>query len=307
MRRDLVESVLAAFDSANLVALGERHWAREDSQFRLALVRNPAFAQKVNDIVVEFANPLYQAVLDRFVYGQSVAADEVQHVWRDTTQPGAFDSPVYAEFLSAVRAVNAKLAPLERVRVLAGDYPINWSIVSSPGEIDGPMRDRDRSAATVIQEQVLDRKRTALVLFGSAHLYRNRPGTIVDLLKQDSRARWFIVVPVGGPGLPAVITANAATADEPALLRLGSSAVGRLRAADALEIGTKRIKMLDGKPVFIPVFEGDIKVGDLADACLYFGETQPDFVQPQPELHDGAEYGKEFQRRNLIIRALLNR
>lgn len=55
--------MLAAFDSVNLVALGERHWAREDSQFRFALVRNPAFAQKVNDIVVEFANPLYQAVL----------------------------------------------------------------------------------------------------------------------------------------------------------------------------------------------------------------------------------------------------
>lgn len=62
-RQDPAESVLAAFDSVNLVALGERHWAREDSQFRFALVRNPAFAQKVNDIVVEFANPLYQAVL----------------------------------------------------------------------------------------------------------------------------------------------------------------------------------------------------------------------------------------------------
>jgi hypothetical protein len=307
MRQNPVESVLGAFDTANLVGLGERHWAREDSQFRLALVRNPTFAQTVNDIVVEFANPLYQAVLDRFVDGQSVAAEELQQVWRDTTQPGAFDSPVYAEFLTAVRTVNAKMAPLERVRILAGDYPINWSIVSSPSELDGPMQGRDRSAATVIEQQVLDRKRTALVLFGSAHLYRNRPGTIVDLLNQDSRARWFIVVPVGGSGLPAVITANAATADEPILLRLGSSAVGRLPAADTLEIGTKRIKMLDGKPIFTPVFEGDIKVGDLADACLYFGQAEPDFVQPLPELYDGTEYGNEFQRRNLIIRALLNR
>ena len=140
-----MESVLAAFDTANLVGLGERHWAREDSQFRLALVRNAAFALTVNDIVVEFANPLYQAVLDRFVDGQSVAAEELQHVWRDTTQPGAFDSPVYEEFLTAVRAVNAKLAPLERVRVLAADYPIDWSIVSSPSELEGPMRVETRS------------------------------------------------------------------------------------------------------------------------------------------------------------------
>lgn len=122
------------------------------------------------------------------------------------------------------------------------------------------------------------------------------------------------MVPVGGPGLPAIVTANTATAEEPALLTLGSSAVGRLRAADALEIGTKRIKTLDGKPVFedgkpvfIPVFESDVKVGDLADACLYFGEAESDFVQPPRGLYDGTEYGKEFQRRNLIIRAVLSR
>jgi hypothetical protein len=305
---DSVDSVITAFDRANLVVLGERHWAREDSEFRLQLVRNPAFAQKVNDVAIEFANPRYQALLDRFINGQPVAAEELQHVWRDTTQPGAFDSPVYEEFLSAVRGVNAKLPPHERLRVLAADYPINWSTLSTPSELDGPMRGRDRSAATVIQEQVLDRKRKALVLFGSAHLYRNRPETIIDFLKEDSRAKCFIILPVGGPGLPAIITANAATAGEPSLLTLASSAVGRLRAADVLEFGTKRIKTLDGnpvfedgEPVFIPVFDGDIKVGDLADACLYFGGAQTDFVQPPPELYDRTEYGKEVLRRRNIL------
>lgn len=302
--RDPIESVLAAFDRANLVALGERHWAREDSEFRLALVRQPAFAEKVNDIVVEFANPLYQDVLDRFVAGQSVIAEELQHVWRDTTQPGAFDSPVYEEFLVAVREVNAELPPQRRVRILAGDSPIDWSVVSSPGDLDGPLRDRDRSAAMVIEQQVLDRKRSALVLFGSTHLYRNRPGTIVDLLQQDARAKWFIVVPVGGPGLPELVTSNAG----PVLLNLANNAIGSLRAADVFEIGSKRIKTLDGKPVFedgklvfIPVFESDIKVGDLADACLYFGETPPDFVHPPPELYDGTEYGREVRRRRSLV------
>jgi hypothetical protein len=303
-----MESLIAAFDGANLVALGERHWAREDSQFRLALIQHPAFAHKVNDIVIEFGNPLYQTVLDRFIDGEPVAAGELQRVWRNTTQPGAFDSPVYEEFLTTVRAVNAGLPPHARLRVLAADYPIDWSAISTPGDLDGPMDGRDRSAATVIRQEVLDRKRKALVLFGSAHLYRNRPGTIVDLLKEDSRARWFIAVPIGGSGLPAIVTAHQASAAEPALLRLAGCAVGRLLAADVFEIGTKRIKTVggkpvfeDGKPVFIPAFEGDIKIEDLADACLYFGVAPPEFVQPLPGLYDGTEYGKEVHRRRPVM------
>lgn len=43
--QDAVQDVIGAFKSANLVALGERHWAREDSEFRLKLIRHPAFAQ----------------------------------------------------------------------------------------------------------------------------------------------------------------------------------------------------------------------------------------------------------------------
>lgn len=65
--QDAAQSVIDAFKSANLVALGARHWAREDSEFRLKLIRNPAFAQTVTDVVVEFANPLYQDLPPEFV------------------------------------------------------------------------------------------------------------------------------------------------------------------------------------------------------------------------------------------------
>jgi len=128
--RNSVESVIAAFDCASLVAVGERHWAREDSQFHLELIQTPAFAQMANDIVIEFCNPLYQSILDRFTDGEPVPAGELEYVWRYTTQPRAFDSPVYDELLNAVRAANSKLPPNERLRVLAADYPINWSAIS---------------------------------------------------------------------------------------------------------------------------------------------------------------------------------
>ena len=104
--QDAVQDVIGAFKGANLVALGDRHWAREDSEFRLKLIRHPAFAQAVTDVVIEFANPLHQDLLDRYVNGEPVLPTELRKIWQDTTQPGAWDSPVYEDFLHAVREVN---------------------------------------------------------------------------------------------------------------------------------------------------------------------------------------------------------
>ena len=48
------------------------------------------------------------------------------------------------------------------------------------------------------------------------------------------------------------------------------------------EVGAKRFKVLDGepvfedgKPVFIPAFEGDVKIAEMADACLHLFATRP--------------------------------
>jgi hypothetical protein len=78
--QDAVQGIIGAFKSANLGALGERHWAGEDSEFRLKLIRNPAFAQTITDIVVEFANPLYQDFLDRYVRGEAVPAADLRKI-----------------------------------------------------------------------------------------------------------------------------------------------------------------------------------------------------------------------------------
>lgn len=280
MWSDPAQTIIAAFDRVNLVALGERHWSRQDSEFRQALIREPAFAERVNDIVVEFANPLHQSTLDRYVGGDDVRAPELRKVWQDTTQPGAWDSPVYEDFLATVRAVNAKL------RVLAADYPIDWSAISGPADLPD-MDARDRSAAAIIQHEVLDRGRRALVLFGPAHVYRNRPGTVVDLLKNT--ARWFVVVPVAEPSI------------EPGLIDVNTSAVGDLEASELLENGTKRIRFVDGKPVFVPVFESGVRVRQLADALLSFGAQPDEPVAPPAGLYAGTDYGREIERRRKIL------
>jgi hypothetical protein len=168
-----VQAILDAFGRVNLVALGERHWSRQHSEFRKALVRDPEFARKVNDIVIEFANPRYQATLDRFIDGEEIPPVELHKVWQETTQPGAWDSPVYEEFLHAVRTENARLPRGRRLRVLAADYPIDWSTITGPDDLPDDLTHpggRDRSAAAIVRREVLGRGRKALVLFGSLHL-----------------------------------------------------------------------------------------------------------------------------------------
>src|SRR5262245_46149959 len=43
----IVEALIAAYDQFDVVALGEMHGRRSDSDLRIALVRHPDFAKKV--------------------------------------------------------------------------------------------------------------------------------------------------------------------------------------------------------------------------------------------------------------------
>jgi len=59
------------------------------------IVRRPDFSAKVNDIVVECGNALYQDVIDRYVAGQEVSRTELQQVWRNTIAFFVWDSLIY--------------------------------------------------------------------------------------------------------------------------------------------------------------------------------------------------------------------
>src|SRR5262249_3546648 len=132
-----VDLMLAAFDQHPLVALsdGAGHGQLETKDFFAALIRDRRFAPTVRNIVIEFGNARYQAVLDRYIGGESVDRDELRHVWEDTTQTsGIWSLPIYEHMLADVRSANAGLPSAKRIRVVAGDPPIDWSAVTSPAD-----------------------------------------------------------------------------------------------------------------------------------------------------------------------------
>ena len=65
-----IPAILTAFDRYEVVAMPEAHGMKDVDDFILALIRNPSFSSKVNDIEVECGNSLYQPILDRYIAGE---------------------------------------------------------------------------------------------------------------------------------------------------------------------------------------------------------------------------------------------
>ena len=189
-----IPAVLAAFDKYEIVAMSEAHGMKDEDDFILSLIRNPAFPEKVNDIAVECGNSLYQPILDRYIAGEDVPFAEVQKVWRDTTQPMCGTSGFFEQFFPLVRAINQKLPPGKRLRVLAGDPPVDWSQIKSVKDVE--KKDRDASIASVMEKDVLSKHRKALMLFGIFHLFHGGGvggGNAVTIYEKDYPGRTFVV------------------------------------------------------------------------------------------------------------------
>jgi len=194
------QAVLAAFDRYEVVGMGILSYANQDfDQFILDLIRDPAFPAKANDIVVECGNSLYQPVLDRYIAGDSVPLDQVQQVWRNTTQPFCGVTTFYEELFPLVRQVNQKLPVGRKLRVLAGDPPVNWSRVRTPVDL-GPVEDRDASIASVMEREVLAKHRKALMIFGALHLMHESGGAVGMYEQAGYPGRTFVVIAHNGFG-----------------------------------------------------------------------------------------------------------
>lgn len=255
---DPVRAIIAAFDRVNLVALGEgNHLSAKELEFRMRLIQDPAFVRVVNDVVIEFANAIHQSILDRFIDGEDIPSDQLDKVWTVTNQKSAY-APFYQQFVDGVREVNRNLPADQRLRVVAGDG-------SGRGR-------RDEIAAAQIRREVLDKDRKALVVFGGLHLFRKRPevlaemfpaGTIVTLLQNDPRAKWFIVRSLDGPDLPWPVTVHPGTPNKPVWVS----------DRTALDMDAAALGWADRLNEF--------RVRDLVDALLYFGRTVPALRSPR--------------------------
>src|SRR5215467_15519145 len=122
-------AVLQAFETHDIVMIGEIHWNKQEYEWLQSLVATPEFADRVDDIVMEFGNSLYQKSVDRYIAGEDVPIDQVQKAWRNTVGAVGAPSPVSGWLYEAVRKTNMKRHDKHQIRVLCGDPYIDWEKV----------------------------------------------------------------------------------------------------------------------------------------------------------------------------------
>jgi hypothetical protein len=172
---DPITYIRSAFEDSAIVCLAEGgHQARAPHEFLRRVLADETILTAVDVIIVEFASARHQAVLDAYIRGEDVPFESLSSVWRDTGQsPRApWDSPLYAELLAVIRNGNQGLPPTGRVRVIAGDPPMDWERINSRADYRAARRPRDPFVAELAMEQAFELGKKVLIIFGGAHLPR---------------------------------------------------------------------------------------------------------------------------------------
>ena len=191
-----IPAILDLFKSHQVVGLGEGpHGNVEGHAFRLKLIRDPRFPVVVNDILVESGTARYQDLMDRYIRGEHVPRQELRRAWEDTTNPGTnWDKPMYEEFFTAVRTVNATLPKEKKLRVLLGDPPIAWEFVRNRSDLRRWNMQRDAHAFAVVKRDSLSKNRKALVIYGDGHFQGRgfKPNSLTNLIER-AKVKMFTI------------------------------------------------------------------------------------------------------------------
>jgi hypothetical protein len=264
-----IPSILAAFDRYEVVAMPEDHGLKDLDDLIFALIRNPAFPDKVNDVVVECGNSLYQPLLDRYIAGEDVPLKEARKVWRIPPLCSGWGSGFFEQLYPLLRAINQNLPPQKRLRVLTGGLPIDPEKVRSFEDILklGP---RDAHIASIMKTEVLSRYRKALMLFGTFHLLHMTEvrASAVSMYEKDYPNVTFVISELTGSD--AEVWAAFANWPSPSLARAKGTWVGALDLGHFLPPAT----LIDEKDCSVHhEFPKHLQkpMEDLVDAFLYLG------------------------------------
>lgn len=289
-------AILDALRRYPLVALCDRHQVQQEHDFIQSLLRSPALPGLINDIVVEFGNPLEQSIADRYLLTlEPLPIDDVRQIWRQTGSP-LWDALVYEQFFRTLRDVNAALPAARRIRVVLGDTPIDYSRVHGVADADYVRtmeNETDAHFAQVVETEVMAKGHRALLIAGGGHLRRG--------LHADQRPR------SDAPGQPPNAGTRISQLHPGSLYVIDTLIVGyldppvRARALDTVVTwAAPQMASLSGTWLgeqpgpsisYRALTPADVAYGAQADAVIYLGpDSALRFSLPDPSIYSSGPY-----------------
>ena len=269
----IAKTLIATFDQVDMLALGEAHERKIDSDLRLAIIRNPEFARKARAVVIECGSQAEQETLDAYIEGKSVPSTRLAKVWKTTRNGEGFcNSPMYLEFLAAIRQINFQLPADKRIQVFGGE--------PGPGE--------KRTTIDVLR-RALQNYGKVLIIYGAAHFYLTGPADYLESsgdiglaakLSIEYPGRTLSVIPIGALARPGAVSDDTEpdfskfdraikTPVRPVLLSLQRIPFSHLMASEFLG---RTLTTCRGKEGCRSVFKGSpLTLGQMADAAVYLG------------------------------------
>jgi hypothetical protein len=298
-------AIVRAFEKYNIVMFGEIHGNKQEYEWLRSLVATPEFADRVDDIVVETGNSLYQKSVDRYVSGEDVPLEQVQKAWRNVVGVIGPPSPVYASLYQAVREANLKRRGKHQMRIVCGDPYIDWEKVKDREDIAPYLGNRDQWYTQVVKDEVLAKHHSALLIMGWGHFLRGFPPgqrspSIEQQLRSAGAKTYLIVAGMNVTGAYDDIDHRFDAWSAPAIASLDVGWVGDLPAMPVISGGSIAFRPIATSQVPSPPAGSPptLKLKDVADAMLYLG-PRDSLIQvsvTRAEL-DGTSYGKEVERR----------
>jgi hypothetical protein len=310
---DASQAMAHLFQTHDIVLFGEVHGSKQEYAWLCQLVNSPEFDDRVDDIVVEFGNSLYQDTVDRYITGEDVPFEQVQNAWRNMIASIGPVSPVYGLLYQAVREVNLKRRGKHQIRLVMGSPPGDWDKIKSSADLALYEAEREQWYVQQVRSQVLAKHHRALLIMGAGHFLRGEAQVLHDeLLMQQHRD----VPPVDnsqlGPGY--IEQELRAAGANPYLVVFGTNAIGdqgevdkrfaSWRAPALVPLSNNWVGALPAQPVISGghARATPLTLADEADALLYVAPcSELSYMNVlSAEIHDTA-YEKEVARRDEII------
>jgi hypothetical protein len=287
-----IAGIARQFDTHSVIQLGELHRSLQIHSFIQQLLRDPRFICRVNDVVVEFGNSRLQNLADIYTSGGALTEPQIASMYRETSVPLTWNTPVYRAVYDTVRDVNQQHLCKHPVRLVLADTPLDWSKIETAKDLEA-FADRDKAMADTVEREVFAKHHHAFLITGEFHAEKKtsdeadglRTAEIVERLHPGSL---FVIVTVPSPA---------------AAEALHMAPAPSFKAARGSDIEHRPFAMTkEHWTAMTPVQSGGFTIGEVVDGILYVGGNSSVF--PSPEIYLDAPYAKELRRRATIIKQM---